>query len=406
MKKIISIFTFLLLCLVSVIPYGHSIVNAQVNEQNGRVLLIYSKVDKNQLVKSILSNKTDESLLKVQSVLNKGKFKLTYSKDESFTDVVADVEEVRNSSEMREYLHKQLVDGKMVFLYGGITFHEYKELLGLEKLIVDMGNDIRVDLGITKEPVEKKLKNTSIQPPIYDIIGYSLKDLSVNVATISVDNQNNIPTDYHYLHGALNMLRTKVEDVNDDSIGILADPGTIVRSKYNIIAYAYTPYGALAGQTTTDYTLYRNFNETDSTYDYFRIEDVTQVQGYNGFTGYSLNVKHDIPFSSDEIRDWGPLSSSSSPYTISLGYPWNITFTFNMTGNPSVTNTASLANNWTNWYVTNRLTRNLNGVIFRPQTAWASTGTYAGIDLVHSALFHNGFEAYSADGTIQVRYDY
>lgn len=159
-----------------------------------------------------------------------------------------------------------------------------------------------------------------------------------------------------------------------------------------------------------DYWLWQEKNESDPTYDYFSMESGFELINWNGAENQSMYIKHDLPFAvdgtSDEIEDWNPYTTSGSSWTISL--PWGIGWTFNTADSVAVTNNGSTSYDWADWVVEERWwqTQLVSPALFKPGTAWASTGTYAGIDVYAEGNVWYNNDIRSVTQTNKYRYDY
>ncbi|WP_018132343.1 hypothetical protein [Effusibacillus pohliae] len=158
----------------------------------------------------------------------------------------------------------------------------------------------------------------------------------------------------------------------------------------------------LAGKTFTDWVLEQNKDETVADYDFFLIKDYTTIQGYNGWYGKKLKTDHDIPWDTDYILEWGPKDSSTSPYQVTFGYPFNVQLQFSMSSNPIVDEMGSQPYDYGRWEVYKNFGY-INGDQFQPATTWKSYGTWADMDIREFGNFQRSDSAYGpADSSIKI----
>ncbi len=223
-----------------------------------------------------------------------------------------------------------------------------------------------------------------------------------------------IQTIMQYLDDSLNSVETI-----EYTTRAASSSDSIVKSGYNIKSYCYRPNNSgvqvLRGEINVDWILYKNNNETDLTYDYFYIEDNVEAIAYpnSGCNLYGINVTHALKYSSDNLISWGPVSNNnSSQWSFGLGVPWGITLGFTSgTENIDIKTTGSQINDTVTWQATDSVVvfgdypmDNPTRII--PVSAWASTGSLAGIQLNNSAVLRYGTETIDLPCNISVIYGY
>jgi hypothetical protein len=439
-KKTLLLITILLIGIVWS-PYSLNVKGANAStagtKAEERKLDFYSAEDITPVIKSMKNDNKDDSIIKEKQFLNEGKIKVEWKQankenkvtNQESTDIAYSVNEVKKSPELQKALHDALIDGKKVYLYGGLTFDEYRQLLNIDEITIDASKEnskpMKVHFGNEKQKGPKKENPHSLawkDEDVHDIIGYTIKDVpqKLFVSDINVSSKNGTlpPTTKHYIQEILNSLVITVESTAEEEPGITSfnflrknaakADSKIVKSNGTFSASAY--YNSLLlGRIYTDWYLKQSYDESDGTYDYFTVEDYTQIQGYNGGYPYYLKVDHDIPYDSDHIYDWDPDDDSDNPYNISIGFPWSISFSFNLGGEPTVNEIGSLNYDYGRWEIKNGIGGSLkNGDRFKPATSWKSYGTYASMDIRHWCNFTevSGNMTAQAYHKLDVDYDY
>ncbi|MDM5286593.1 hypothetical protein ABEI56_16525 [Peribacillus castrilensis] len=391
-------------------PYSMNFANEKFGEKTAEAKLPYKRdllfvSDKNtdgnlEAVASKKIKNTDTTVKKAMKVSIKNKKdKVDTSSVSEYEDLAYNVEEVKNDKKLQKELSKAIKNGAKVYLYGGVTFEEYKELLGIKEVAIKKeGKKLRFDVSEKEEAKQKGgLKNnpnalTSEDDYTYDVIGYTLDEKEHNqmmVSTINVVGAENeeVPTDYY----AQEILDSTAETVDVEeqkytasleSKSIFnwfkADKATasskIVKSSSSRVRGNAYWSGDKVGWTVTDWVLHRASNDGDKKYDYFFVEDNTTINGASGWRADRLKTDHDIPYKNDYIRDWDPGDDTKSPYTISLSAPYGVSFGFNMSGDPNVNDIGSQEYDYGRWEVTNTKysTVGIKGVRFEPHTSWRS----------------------------------
>ncbi|MGE6720784.1 hypothetical protein ACQKGD_26040 [Peribacillus frigoritolerans] len=392
-------------------PYSMNFANEKFGEKTAEAKIPYKRdllfvSDKNtdgslETVASKKIKNVDTTVKKAMKVnIKNKKDKVAASSVSEYEDLAYNVEEVRNDKKLQKELSKAIKSGSKVYLYGGVTFEEYKELLDIKEVAIKKeGKKLRFDVNEKEEAKQKGgLKNnpnalTSEDDYTYDVIGYTLDEKEHNqlmISTISVAGAENeeIPTDYY----AQEILDSTAETVDVEEQKYTASlesksifnwfkPETakasskIVKSSSSrVFGNAYWA-GSKVGWTVTDWVLHRANSDGDKKYDYFFVEDNTTITTAAGWRADKLKTDHDIPYKNDYIRDWDPGDDSSSPYSISLSAPYGVSFGFNMSGNPKVNDIGSQQYDYGRWEVTNTKplsTTGMKGVRFEPHTSWRS----------------------------------
>jgi hypothetical protein len=331
-----------------------------------------------------------------------------------FNSIAYNYKDVKGDKKLQESLQTALSDGKKVFLYGGLTVEEYCELLGIENIYSkiessDSKETIKVsfhDSKKEKKKLEEKEGSYNISDNIHEIIGYTLdKDASYKVFISDINNYDDKGkidlTDEIYLK---EILEHENKDIEKSNMSLAS--AKIVDSEYDIIANAYY-LNDKVGSINSQWKLYKVTDESDSDYDFFYVKDTSTIETYSwSWDAERFSVKHDLPFDGDQLDDASPNDTSSNPYSISLSFPFNISYTYTLDSEPDIDLTLNKTYDYAKWIVRdNQLESDQYDYEF--VTAWASTGSYAAIDIDHTVNFYSGIDVEAdADHSITVRYDY
>ena len=178
---------------------------------------------------------------------------------------------------------------------------------------------------------------------------------------------------------------------------------TIVKSGFN-----YRSYLTSSVYANMDFILYRDLSELDPIYDYFAVK--TNVYT-SGMSTSRIETEHRLPFSSDELIDYGPGDISKAgtvSVSLNLSGSSSISYSFSVDGKPSIDASINAVDDYCSWIITRHwFFGELVDELFSLSTSWASTGTYAGTNVKFRALFDYGIDSfYSPWTTVQIRYDY
>ncbi|MGF9821693.1 hypothetical protein [Brevibacillus agri] len=259
------------------------------------------------------------------------------------------------------------------------------------------------------EKKEKKQKDDMERKPDYnkhEIIGYTLDKNAPYKLFISDINRydekgKTIPSDEIFLQEIL-----EHENKDIDKSEFTTSSNRVVKSAYDITASAWY-LTKKAGSINSHWKLYKNNDEDDDKYDYFFVKDTSSIQTYEwSWDAEEFRVRHELVFSSDELDDAEPNDRSKNPYTISLGYPFSVSYSYQLETEPKIDLTLNKEKDYSEWVVTgSELESDKDDYEF--VTAWASTGTYAAIDIEHTVYFFAGIDVETdADQSISIRYDY
>jgi hypothetical protein len=410
-----------MLCLgVLVSPYTLNVsVNASGQEAR-RDLVYFSDTEASEVVNYVKETSTDDSVVKEQALLKKDKmdakaytlYNVRKVSRENPTDIAYPIDYVRENKEIQQALKESLEKGKVVYLYGGLTLPDYKEVIGLDEMTMTVlsksGKPFVFDLGETGDT----------ELATYDVIGFSKRGLnSIYQANITI-TEDREPTNYHYLREILyyialdNEKREKNQKATANNILNMttSSADSTIRDSSDRTTYASAyDIDTLAGRVFTDWQLSQHTNESQSEWDYFSLWQGTYLEAYNGYhpTGDALDIEHSLPYSKDDLQDVDPDDTPSSPYSISIGSPWSIGLSFSMNSDPNVDQYFNGMDEYATLDVDGMGTNDQ----FEPQAAWKSgtSSLKAALDINNIADFENDCFTCGtarAEHDINVRYSY
>lgn len=409
-----------------------------VTSSHKEKLFFYSKSDMNPTLDFVKNSNKDESLKDEKEKFKNGSLTVDTKQIgnpenlEAVTALAYPADEIKQDAILKDQLQKALRSGKRIYLYGGVTFNDYRELLGVEEVSVmakdSHGNEKKVvfgnrdaEIAQEKSGIKKKNPNQLLteKEDNYDIIGFTLDPntphkLSAISISVNTANGKTQPSEEHYLREVLDNLSYIIDKSNQQEnkpVSLIKKNAALAGS--NIIR-ATSPYrfegvvywySELAGKTFTSWDLLQNADETVANYDYFIIKDYTTIQPYNGWGAYKLKADHDIPWDADYILEWGPGDSNSSPYNISLSWPFGAQWSFSMSTSPTVDEMGSQPYDYGRWEVYNSLWY-IDGEKFQPATTWKSYGTWADMDIREFGTFISSKGQVGSSIKIDVSWDY
>ncbi|MEQ6389306.1 hypothetical protein RZN22_08245 [Bacillaceae bacterium S4-13-58] len=339
-RKAFIILTLVVMLFSLLVPLKTNLLHVSAKEQ-ARKIMFFGNEESN-VINYVLNTSVeqDDFLLKEKKYFNENKLKadsyqlenMSIPGSSDYTDIAYPIEYVKENSEVREYLSKSLKNGKMVYLYGGLTYSDFRQTLGLDELKLKTKGDLEFDLS--------NINNT------YDIIGFS-KVLNQNYAvTIHSDPKS----EYHYFREILNNLSIELEKIEKESntkssiittnkvsageYGV--DSITTTSSVYVCDETVYCSESGVAGRMYTDWDLFKGTGETESTWDYFSLETRTITNAYNGYSNNYATVKHSLQDSIDELKYGSPDDTSGPSIGITLAFPFYIGFGYDVSSSTSI----------------------------------------------------------------------
>ncbi|UFJ40984.1 hypothetical protein LOK74_23990 [Brevibacillus humidisoli] len=371
------------------------------------------------------SLKSDNPAIKgIKKALTDNKIKVTsisHGDGDNFSEydsIAYHYKDVKKDKKLQQSLRDALHDGKKVFLYGGLTIEEYCELLGLENIYSQIESDTPEEKIVSfhdSGQAEKKANSDNTNK--HEIIGYTLdKNSPYNVFICDINNYDDKGmidlNDEIYLkeileHEYKTLKKGEKGEQSDFSIQNVESASTkLVDSEYDITASAYY-VTKKAGSINSQYKLYQVTDESDDDYDYFYVKDTSVIETYEWmWDAEEFAIRHELSFSSDELDDAEPDDTESDTISISLGYPFEVSYTYNVESGAEFDLTINKSDDYSKWLITDNDLESDNDD-YEVVTSWASTGTYAGMDITHRVGFFAGLdvEAY-ANQSIEVRYNY
>jgi hypothetical protein len=233
----------------------------------------------------IQNNQESEAYQAINYQIKHEKVKLIPLKDISpdnqlkFTDIAVNIDQLANDPLLQKYLSSLLHEGKKVYLFGEkLTLQQYKEYVDLDDSSIEI-LEKKLTTDEIKRRKEEKLEKPRllVEPSIFQVIGYSLDRGSdhdlffANFAGEGFKIESQM-----YLDAVIsNMIHKK----NSGDYGI--QTSSPIYSGPDYVQNIYDPVGIKVGSNTTDYTLFRDFAEKDTKYDYFSIKDYSEVKWKN-----------------------------------------------------------------------------------------------------------------------------
>ncbi|MFT9487837.1 MAG: hypothetical protein ACH0QD_10770 [Tepidibacillus sp.] len=284
--------------------------------------------------------------------------------------------------------------GKIVYLYGdNLNLKKAEDVFGI-KLVPN----------VDSSKVDQKNVGTKNRNVIGVVKNKETNEFELLEGNILVEEGSIQPFMYiDMLLDNLYLEHLKKDSIFKKNLSYAAD--TPVDSKRNVLTTKYVNSVKIA-TLNGDYYLYQDLSETDSDVDYFGLDSSMELIAYNGATNEFLDIKHSLPFDSDNINYWGPKSSNDSSFTVS--FPFGVSYSWDTSSSVSVETTGSTTDDWADWYVGPRWYQNnlVSPALFRPGTAWTSTGTYAAIDIFTNGQVYYNYAPRDIFQDMNYRYDY
>lgn len=401
-------------------------------------LTFISSNDLDEKVKKV-KGKKDETLDKMKEKVNKNALKVNTIKfngkiDEKnkglveSTDIAANVEDVRKDADLQAYLQSQLQEGKRVYLYGSLTIQEYKKLLNIDEIKIKIKdpNGVQGDLTFGSELDKEKgaLKSNAPETEESNIIGftYNKKEprqfVDISVAAYADDGAKVENKEEFYIQDIMaeqaDLIQIEESESPEETAlitkneAVAADNPT-VKESYGAYSLAKTSAGTTMGRVDMDWRLLMEPRSGDgsSTYDYFTLAPTTQANAYNGAKARIIWEEIDIPYDTDQLREWTPQGDSSkTSYTLSLGFPFNFGGSMTFDDTTTVDDQSSLGYDYARWNVTNRL--DLDDEVFKGTAGWASTGTMASASYAAKVTvqIYSGTQYTTASKRVPISYNY
>jgi hypothetical protein len=444
---------------VTVLPENQQDVKAtdsnEIYQKNAREIIFYGEKEKGEkALHAIINESQDEALLGVQKGLKKEKVKLKFKTinesqninlQEKVDTITLPYSVVVSNSKVQEEAKKALNAGIKVYLYDekGITIKDYKQGLVIEEFVTKNKdeNGREYSLYLTDEDADAegnkkgKIKEGNVgntNEEKYQLIGYTsdhdqqaqfsllgyttgendkVAEISLNeiisgiisqeVASFNANNGIKKWTEEDEAAKELDKANALL-DINKASAA-----STYVTSDTMVCKYIKPENMMTFGRVCTDFHLFQDFNEISTQYDRFSVKEWSEIWYYNSAYSTKFYTKHDIPYSTDELEGSGPKDTSRN-WSISVSYPWSISYTIENADALTVNQTQSLTYDYASWTVTDGWGGRMeDGVDFNPGTAWLSTGSFASMDIDNKAYFSHPWGPTASGGVhLDVNYDY
>jgi len=410
MKKILIVALLLVTFISFTAPVG---ANSNENSLNGLHLGKLIIIDDNDSIIEELENRKylDETL----SIMKDYDFEHKKPKENLDIDIKSENETLvvnadsLNNKGLKQKVKNKIENGYNVYIYNlDLTEKEIYDFLDLKYEVID---DPKAN------EIEKVNNDTK-----YNIIGFSQSEVNYlgKVSAITFDGKPKDITSDIFIQ---NIMIHRDKKINDEKNIVNAfDYGTdtIVDSEYGLYDsfYADDAYGnsILRADLYADLIMKRNITQDqDPYYDYFYIRENIEFTNHNpgGTYLYKLIPTHDLPFTSDELLDFGPEQTTNvNNYSIQVGLPWSVSWSFNPgDGSVDIDTIGGSSTDVITWELFNESFLGFDYPIpdetrMEPGTAWASTGTYAGINVNTTGEFKYGANNYTLNISHNMRYDY
>lgn len=396
-KKIMCFVMVFLILILTTATYGYT---ANASEQKLQKLLF------------ILQQSSDLDNIKTSEIIDTSSFDIVdfktikdYSKKDltSYQAIAIPYSEARKNAKILRSIYES---GGIIYIYGSLTIADFKKALKLDKF------------GVTVPIYDPKGHDTSKKAFQYFSDDQEKNDI-VNVICLTREGQGLLSyieeSDKGYIE-PYQFYKAVIDDIQKFGIqqGFKTMGVEIVKSGFGFYSYYWNSRSC----TYMDYTLYRNFDESDPTYDYFAIS--TNVWARCTSTDplgviSEVTVKHALPYSVDELIDHSPgdiYSAGSVGVSVDVGGV-SFGFSYELSGNPRIYCNENYTSDVVEWQMLPRLVSPvyLDNKVFKSATSWASTATYAGIDITFNSTTNYGapnlqYPVVGTPKTVQVRYDY
>ena len=387
MKKsshLISIFVSIAISLVLVLPFSVNAAAGRVSVP--KILVIVNDISEfNEALVSEYAGQYD-------IIENKA---VNYAALKSYTAYAVPINLAKSDRRIADILQAAYAKSNaLVYLYGDLTISDFKQAMKLDQFGAYV--NIHDQTGITTDKVFTSFGEEQENSAVENIISSS-GDQSGHylIADVAADENNT-------------QVMTSIAVILDDFCGqAIQTMAIIVKSGYNFRSYYNTD-----NYINMDYLLYKDNDETDPDYDYFAVKTNLCTENGYGYNTQSIDVKHALPFTSDEMIDYGPGDinyAGTVSVGLDLGGTFDLSYSFTVSGTPNINATYSAANDYCTWEIYRPfLGGYLQNNIFSPGSSWASTGTYAGTNVDFKAHFVGG-QGHTFDTPwkyVQIRYDY
>jgi hypothetical protein len=342
----------LVMCILLLFSiFFSSYVSAFAYSNKNRVLFVVADNDeKEMLEEQCVENEFYNEFYDVEILSS-----LSFEELNTYTAVALPYELINNSNIC------QVASIERIYLYGALTINEYKSVVGINDFEIDINiNDASNDnIKTVRQYLDESYENTTI----FNVICYG-KD---NTLLCSIEGDNILL--YKYLYNIM------------DNFSIINQQKkqrvTNIESKFD---FTRDIGGArVYGVAHMDYTLYRDYDEQDATYDYFGIKTKVWVATSNDVK--EIKTKYELPNTSDNLLETGPESTNEAgTLNISVGFGTagpsvTIGYTVDLSNSkPKIVRTEDYTNDTVEWLLTkdSTSTNNINNATQDCIATWAS----------------------------------
>ncbi|MBM7716126.1 hypothetical protein JOC94_003137 [Bacillus thermophilus] len=392
MKKINFCF-FTVPCFLTVILLFPNLIIAENKDQERDILFLgkYSKDEIHQITE------TRNSIKKVEGADIIPSFSDDISSENinKYDSIAVSYEVVKNNKSLSKKLKENLENGKKVYLYGDLTFEDYSKVLE-----VDISLDTKTRNNEVKKLVFGNNNNNGNDSKTLEIeaidklqiIGYSLnkedniKVLGLNISHHDENGKTEIIPDSLYLKG---ILRYEQKDIENDSVTLNNVPGEpVLRNDVLLVGEAFY-ITDIVGEIQSNWYLYKLLDEQDPDWDYFLLDNAVKpkIMKHNGsFFGSTwratfMRINHILPSHlKSRLIESTPKDTEGDDYgnySLSISFPWQISFTIPYRSKPTIQLDEDLKLNQSDWYVEAQMFGKYRGLEssreqYRFITAWTA----------------------------------
>lgn len=267
-------------------------------------------------------------------------------------------------SEIKQSLVKEAYSkNTIVYLYGDLTISEYKSYFSIANYSID------VKVANSSQTLTQSFSESYEETEAFQVISYGTQPLLCKISSDST---------FFSVFKAVTQNFQKLLSPRTRS--------TIIKSEFDFVTYFQS------SSVHMDYTLYRNYDETDPNYDYFGI--TTNVWADTTVRLDELRTKYALPNSADNFLETGPATQKNvGTLSVSIGFGssglgGDIGFSIDLSNSqPDIDRTEDFTNDIVEWNMHRRavLPPSMNNAILGCSATWASRNSTATIDVSYQA---------------------
>lgn len=252
------------------------------------------------------------------------------------------------------------INNERIYLYGDLTISDYKEKINIDEFALDVKiEDTKgTNISYAKQYLDEEYENTHS----FNVICYG--ENNTLLCTIGQDAST-----FSYLFNIIDNFQIIIKSKFQRT--------TVIESKFDFTSSINSQRSY--GVAHLDYTLYRNYDEQDSTYDYFGIKTKTWIT--TSADVKEIKTKYELPEINDNLMETGPASkTSANNLDVSIGFGnggvnGTIGFSVDLSDyTPNITRTEDYTNDTVEWSLTPKtlLPKSINGATLDCVATWAS----------------------------------